>query len=53
MDNSWSPSQVFFKEKKLERFGWFFMPKSYFESMNFANFEGVVHNFGRSDDDMV
>ena len=26
------------------------MPKNDFESTNFANFEDVVHNFGRSDD---
>ena len=29
------------------------MPKNEFESTNFANFEEVVHNFGRSDDDMI
>ena len=28
------------------------MPKKDFESTNFANFEEVVHNFGRSDDDI-
>ena len=49
---SWSPSQIFFTEKKI-RFGWFLMPKNNFESTNFANFEEVVHNFGRSDDDMI
>ena len=27
------------------------MPKNDFESTNFANFEEVVHNFGRSDDE--
>ena len=27
------------------------MPKNDFESTNFANFEEVVHNFGRSDND--
>ena len=27
------------------------MPKNDFESTNFAKFEEVVHNFGRSDDD--
>jgi hypothetical protein len=27
------------------------MPKNDFEIANFANFEEVVHNFGRSDDD--
>ena len=29
------------------------MPKNYFESTNFDNFEKVVHKFGRSDDDMI
>ena len=29
------------------------MPKNDFESTNFENFEEVVHNFGRSDDDMI
>ena len=29
------------------------MPKNDFESTNFANFVEVVHNFGRSDDDMI
>ena len=29
------------------------MPKNDFESTIFANFEEAVHNFGRSDDDMI
>mgnify|MGYP007048346288 CR=1 FL=1 len=29
------------------------MLKNDFESTNFANFDEVVHNFGRSDDDMI
>ena len=29
------------------------MLKNDFESTNLANFEEVVHNFGRSDDDMI
>jgi hypothetical protein len=29
------------------------MPKNDFESTNFANFEEVVHNYGRSDNDMI
>ena len=29
------------------------MLKNDFESTNFANFEEVIHNFGRSDDDLV
>ena len=41
------------QKKKSERFGWFLMPKIDFESTNFANFVEVVHNFGRSDDDMI
>ena len=46
-------SQILFTEKKSERFSWFLMPKSDFESTNFANYEEVVHNFGRSDDEMM
>ena len=33
--------------------GWFLMPKNDFESTNFANFEEVVHNLGRSDNDVI
>ena len=40
-------------QKKIERFGWFLMPKNDFESTNFANIEEVVLNFGRCDDDMI
>ena len=29
------------------------MPKNDFESTNFGNFEEIVHNFGKSDDDMI
>jgi hypothetical protein len=29
------------------------MPKNDFESANFAKFEEVVHNFGRSEDDRM
>ena len=29
------------------------MPENDFESTNFANFEEVVHNFDRSDYDMI
>ena len=41
------------QKKKSERLGWFSMPKNDFESTLFENFEEVVHNFGRSDDDMI
>ena len=44
---------VKYSSENSERFSWFLMPKNDFESANFANFEGVVHNFGRSDDDMI
>ena len=37
----------------MERFNQFLMQKKDFESQNFAIFEEVVHNFGRSDDDMI
>ena len=50
---SWSPSHIFFTEKKSESFGWFLITKNDFESTNFENFEEVVHNFGRSDNDMI
>ena len=43
----------FSQEKNSERFSWFLKPKNNFDHTNFANFEEVVHNFGRSDDDMV
>ena len=41
------------QKKKSESFGRLLMPKNDFENTNFANFEEVVHNFGRSDDDMI
>ena len=41
--------KYFLQKKKSERFGRFLMPKNDFESTNFANFEKVVHNFGKSD----
>ena len=37
----------------MERFNRFFTQKNDFGSMNFEIFEEVVHNFGKSDDDMV
>ena len=49
----WSSSIIFFIEKNLEGFGQFLMLKKDFESQNFAIFEEVVHNFGRSDDDII
>ena len=41
------------QKKKSERFHWFLMPKNDFESTNFAKFEEVVQNFGRSGDGMM
>ena len=42
-------SQNFF----LERFNQFLTQKNDFESTNFEMFQEVVHNFGKSDDDMI
>ena len=36
-----------------ERFDQFLTQKNDFESTNFEMFEEVVHNFGKSDDDMI
>ena len=43
------PSEKFF----LERFDQFLTKKNDFESTNFEMFEEDVHNFGKSDDDMI
>ena len=37
----------------LERFYQFLMQKNDFESTNFDMFEEVVHNFGKSDGDII
>ena len=37
----------------MERIGQFSTLKNYFENQNFEIFEEVVHNFGKSDDDMI
>ena len=37
----------------LERINKFFTLKNDFENQNFEMFEEVVHNFGKSDDDMI
>ena len=50
---SWSSNQIFFTEKNWEGFNQSFILKNDFESQNFAIFEEVVHNYGRSDDDMI
>ena len=36
------------QKKKIRK-----MPKNDYESTNFTNFEEVVHNFGKSDNDMI
>ena len=43
---SWSPKSLFF-------FGQFLTQKNDFESMNFEIFKEVVHNLGKSDDDII
>ena len=42
-------SQNFF----FERFDQFLMLKNDFENQNFVIFANVVHNFGKSDDDII
>ena len=44
--------KLIFTEKKIGNIQ-FLMPKNDLETTNFANFEEVVHNFGRSDNDMI
>ena len=39
--------------EKMERFNQFLMQKKDFESQNFAIFDKVGHNFGKSDEDMI
>ena len=48
---SWSPSQIFCTEKKVQKDSVdFWCQKLPFKVQIFANFEEVVYNFGRSDD---
>ena len=48
---SWSPSQIFCTEKKVQKDSVdFWCQKMPFKVQIFANFEEVVYNFGRSDD---
>jgi hypothetical protein len=44
---------LFFTKKTSESLSWFLTPKNDFGSKYFANFEEVVHNFGRSDNFLV
>ena len=50
---SWPPNRTFFRDFFLERFDKFLTRKNEFEGTNFEMFEGVAHNFGKSDDDML
>ena len=50
---NWSPIPIFFKEKKLERLNQFSTLNNDFENQNFEMFEEVVHNFGKSDSDII
>ena len=49
----WSSSQIFFTEKKNQKYLVDFLCQKMTKSTNFANFEEVFHNFGRCDDDMI
>ena len=50
---SWSPSPIFFKEIFLGKIRPIFNTKNDFENQNFEMFEEVVHNFGKSDPDII
>ena len=50
---SWSPNQIFLTELFMERFDQFLMRKNDFENQYFEIFANVVHNFGKSDDDII
>ena len=53
-NESWSPCQILIIEIFFsERFNQFLTQKNDFECTNFEMFEEVVHNFGKSDDDMI
>ena len=52
-NKSWFPSQIcFINFFLLERFDQSLTNKNTSESTNFEIFQEVVHNFGKSDDDM-
>ena len=44
---------MFFKDFFWERFDQFSTLKNDFENQNFEMFEEVVHNFGKSDGDII
>ena len=48
-----SKSSILHRKINSERFHLFLMLKNDFESTNFVIFEEVVHNFGRSEGDMI
>ena len=50
---SWSPSQTFFTEKKIEKRLLIFDPKKWLWKCKFCKLWGGVHNFGRSEDDKI
>ena len=50
---NWSASPIFFKEFFSERFNQFLTLKNDFENQNFEMFEEVVHNLGKSGDDII
>ena len=50
---SWSPGPIFFTELFFERFNQFSTLKNDFENQNFEMFKETVHNFGKSDGDII
>ena len=52
-NKSWSASQIFIIIFFSKRFNQFLSQKNDFENRNIEVFEKVVHNFGKSYDDMI
>ena len=52
-NKSWSPSPIFLKYFIFKRFNQFSTLKNDFENQNFGMLEEVVHNFGKSDSDII
>ena len=53
LNKSWSPSNYSSQNFFSETLDQFLTQKNDFESTNFDMFEEVVHNFGKSYDDMI
>ena len=52
-NKSWSPRPIFFKDIFLESFQQILTLKNDLENQNFEMFEEIVHNFDKSDNDII